>query len=137
LSGVYALFIHVPFALSIPVGALGVMNFDPGYYCYIGSALGGIKQRVARHLREQQSDHWHIDYLLRRSRVVDVVIAETRERQECALARRMRTKFAAIERFGSSDCKCSSHLFYHPELHTLLRGLLGSMKEEGLKPLKV
>jgi Uri superfamily endonuclease len=135
VSGVYALFIHVPFALKIPIGALGVLDFSPGYYCYIGSALGGLKQRVGRHLRESKTARWHIDYLLSRSRVVDVVAAATAEAKECPIARRMSERFAVIERFGSSDCGCAGHLFYHPELGELMRGLLEAMREEGLRPL--
>ena len=136
MKGTYVLLIHVPFSLIIPVGDLGSIHFKAGYYAYVGSALGGLEHRISRHLREQKRVHWHIDYLLSRSRIVDVVFAETVDRKECAIANRLKERLSSVRGFGCSDCKCSSHLFYHPDLAHLTTEILNALKAEGLKPAR-
>jgi len=136
MRGTYALFVHVPYDLATSVGELGTLNFKAGYYAYVGSALGGLKGRVGRHLREEKKLRWHIDYLLARARAVDVVLARGRTRKECAVADELSKHFAGVRGFGSSDCKCGSHLFYSPDFHELLRQVLLSFKACGLKPSK-
>lgn len=136
LKGVYVLFLRVPFSLSIPIGALGTVQFKGGHYAYVGSALGGVRQRVSRHMRKEKTLHWHVDYLLLRSRVVDLVVAPTEKPKECAIARRLAERFEFVRGFGCSDCRCESHLFYHPELHVLVREVLRAMRAEKLRPVK-
>jgi Uri superfamily endonuclease len=136
MRGTYALLVHVPYDLATSVGELGTLNFKAGYYAYIGSALGGLEARVGRHLREEKRLHWHVDYLLARARAVDVVLARTRTRKECAVAKELAKHLASVRGFGSSDCGCESHLFYSPDFHQLLRQVLLSFKRCGLKPVK-
>ncbi|MCS7131646.1 MAG: GIY-YIG nuclease family protein [Hadesarchaea archaeon] len=136
MRGTYALLVHVPYDLSISVGELGTLNFRAGYYVYIGSALGGLEARVRRHLRTEKTLHWHIDYLLVRSRTVDVVFARSDERKECEVAAELAKQFEGVRGFGSSDCRCGTHLFYSPDFNELLRQVLLSFKACGLKPAK-
>lgn len=136
VKGTYALLVHVPYALATSVGGLGVMEFKAGYYAYVGSALGGLEARVRRHLREEKRPRWHVDHLLARARAVDVVVARSEERRECVLAQELAKRFPSVQGFGSSDCSCESHLFYSPDFHELLRGVLSSFRACGLKPEK-
>ena len=50
-----------------------------------------------------------------RGRVVDIYI-KPHEKVECFIAGMLSRKFDSIPKFGSSDCKCRSHLFYSRSL---------------------
>ena len=41
------------------------MRLQPGYYVYLGSALGpgGLRARITHHQKLSPRPHWHIDYL--------------------------------------------------------------------------
>ena len=91
---------------KIRIGKLGLIDFGKGYYFYVGS--GGIA-RISRHLRKEKKIKWHIDYLLRKARVIDVILSR---HSECNTARLLDRHFACIKGFGCSDCHCKSHLFY-------------------------
>ena len=108
MKGSYVLILYLREGKKIGVGKLGEIYFEGGYYAYVGSALGGIK----RHLREEKRMKWHIDYLAREAKILEVWYKEGEEREECIIAGRLREKFKFIKNFGSSDCKCESHLFY-------------------------
>lgn len=130
------LLIHVPYQVQLSVGELGNLELKAGYYAYVGSALGGLEKRVERHLASDKKIHWHIDYLLTRGRVIDIVHGETKERKECAIAGELAKHLASVADFGSSDCKCESHLFYSPDFNALRRLVLGGFKEHNMKPVK-
>jgi len=105
--------------VSIAVGRLGTFTFPPGYYIYVGSAQGGIYSRVKRHLRREKRLRWHIDYLLEHAEVVEVWYAQGDESQECLwyrIAQEMPQAEIPALGFGSSDCRCPSHLLYFPFL---------------------
>ena len=70
--GIYHLIIYLPSDTSIEVGKLGRYYFQTGYYVYTGSAMRGLDQRIARHLRSEKRLHWHIDYLLQHGQIIDV-----------------------------------------------------------------
>jgi Uri superfamily endonuclease len=117
-KGIYCLVLKNP-ACTVRVGALGILPFAAGWYCYIGSALGpGGLARLERHMRlAEQRDRqpkWHIDYLLTDSRfvVAYAVYAPTLDRLECRLAAALARGGTGIEKFGCSDCDCPSHLLY-------------------------
>jgi len=129
--------VQVPYDLAASVGELGTLNFKAGYYAYIGSALGGLKGRVGRHLREEKKLRWHIDYLLARSRAVDIVTAPSRTRKECAIAGELAKSLQSIRGFGSSDCTCHSHLFYSPDFPRLITQVLQAFRACKLKPAKI
>jgi sugar fermentation stimulation protein A len=113
-SGVYALLIRAPGGRRVIIGALGPQLFPRGFYVYIGSAKVGLRSRVARHWRRRKPLRWHIDYLLRHARPVAVATFRWRRDAECRLARLAAAKGAAeglVPGFGSSDCRCRTHLF--------------------------
>lgn len=108
--GTYVLALELPSSADVAVGARGVISFKAGAYAYVGSAMNGLRQRVARHLRSEKKMHWHIDYLLQEARVAKVWHT-VGQRRECELAAALAARFDAVDRFGCSDCSCRSHLF--------------------------
>jgi Uri superfamily endonuclease len=134
VKGTYVLIIHVPYDLPINIGELGKIEFREGYYAYVGSALGGLESRVGRHQRKDKKLHWHIDYLLTRARVIDFVYAPGGEKLECEIAKELAKNLPSIHGFGSSDCKCESHLFYSPDVQELLKQVAQTFKACGLRP---
>jgi Uri superfamily endonuclease len=130
-QGTYILLIEMPRGVRMKVGVLGVLEFRRGFYAYCGSAMGGLGARINRHLRREKKIRWHVDYLLEKGSVRKVFSAETNERLECQLAQRLESIFHSVPGFGSSDCRCPSHLFFSEDLSALqekatevFRGLL-------------
>lgn len=117
-SGIYLLEIRLKKAEDIKVGALGVCQFKPGYYYYIGSAQKNLKSRVERHFKAEKKFHWHIDYLLAKAEINNYYSFKAAKSFECKLFNYLNDieKFKVpIDGFGSSDCKCISHLLYTEE----------------------
>ena len=114
MKGVYILNIFLKKDIRLRVGSLGVMEFKKGYYIYTGSAMGGLEQRIRRHLRKTKKLHWHVDYLLQKAEIKDVRIKESFSKQEeCRTANLLSAAGGAIvPGFGCSDCKCKTHLYY-------------------------
>ncbi len=114
--GTYALILRATGRKTVQVGRLGRLAMQPGFYVYVGSALGsgGLKARVGHHLRLVKRPHWHIDYLRRETECVAVWHACGTVRQECAWADAfsgLRGSTIPLPGFGSSDCRCPAHLF--------------------------
>jgi len=113
--GAYVLLFQFAEPVRLVVGALGERLFPAGYYLYVGSALGGLRARLARHLRAAKRLHWHVDYLLRCARVCEVWWLVSTERCECAWASALATARGVRPceaPFGASDCRCPTHLFF-------------------------
>ena len=121
-KGSYVLLVFLDNRAFISVGRLGTFAFPRGYYLYAGSALGGLRGRINRHLKKQKKLHWHIDYLLVQARIVEVWVVFGVERLECLLAQAALNLPGAtipVAGFGSSDCRCRTHLSHFsqkPEL---------------------
>lgn len=114
-SGIYLLEIKLNEVESIKVGALGAHNFKAGYYYYIGSAQKNLKSRIDRHLRTEKKFYWHIDYLLLAAEIKNYYIFAADKSFECKLfnyLKTIETLKIPIDGFGSSDCRCISHLLY-------------------------
>jgi len=111
LKGSYILLIELLDEELIVVGSLKSVHFSNRYYAYVGSALKGLESRLNRHLSREKKLHWHIDYLLQRAFVIGIIICETENKIECAIARSLIHKFEVVPNFGSSDCRCPGHLF--------------------------
>ncbi len=117
VKGTYALILALDREAAITVGKLTTFSFPAGYYIYAGSALGGLLPRVRRHIRGDNRLYWHIDYLRREARVVEVWYRVSQERLECIWAQAaadMPRARVPVAGFGSSDCGCVSHLVYFP-----------------------
>ena len=121
----YLLWVTIDKDIRISIGRLGVIDFKKGKYIYIGSAKRYLSKRINRHLEKYKKLFWHIDYLLCSNNVRIQWVWVSRRNQECQTARYFRERrFPFIEKFGSSDCRCKSHLFFvgkdAPRLKTAL-----------------
>ena len=112
-KGTYVLFVTLRNETTITAGALGPHTFSPGTYCYVGSAMAGLDQRLKRHLAHDKKLKWHIDHL--------TTVCDSSEAwesypdfvPECELGR-MAEECGAVpemDGFGCSDCGCRTHLF--------------------------
>jgi len=120
--GVYALLFRITAPLTFDAGRLGSIGLAAGYYAYVGSARGpgGLRGRLARHVRAEKRRRWHIDYLTQCVAVGQVCWQTTREPLECRWAQRLLRLPGATtpaSGFGSSDCRagCRSHLIRLPD----------------------
>jgi Uri superfamily endonuclease len=117
VKGVYCLCIENHCEQSIHVGALDEIEFNRGYYIYVGSALNSLIPRLKRHLKmslgEHKKNHWHIDYFLNKPlvEIKSIYILQTKENLECTIAKKINEYGKPISRFGCSDCRCKSHLY--------------------------
>ena len=120
-SGAYIIVFFIPSSKRIQIGKIGKLNFEQGYYCYVGSALNRkLLPRVKRHLSPTslKKIHWHIDYLLVVSdiSIIKSILIPSSFREECTIAQTIKILSKdEVLRFGSSDCDCKSHLFYFGE----------------------
>ncbi|MCH7643083.1 MAG: GIY-YIG nuclease family protein [Chloroflexi bacterium] len=111
--GGYALVFRLESAIRVRPGALGVIELPAGHYLYMGSALSGLAPRLARHLRRRKKRHWHIDALTSALRPEQVWWAAVDDRLECEWTEAALADLEATvpaRGFGSSDCRCRSHL---------------------------
>ena len=79
------------------------------FYAYAGSAKKNLTYRVERHYSREKN--WHIDYLLESSEIIESYLSSM---DECEIAREL-----SMRSFGSSACRCYSHLFI-PEMQMIL-----------------
>lgn len=113
-AGSYGLLLAAPALANLAVGRRRY-TLSPGLYVYVGSALGpgGLAARVGRHRRGAARRHWHIDYLLPHVALLGVLVRQDPARLECVWAGALAAQAqAVIPGFGSSDCRCSGHLFH-------------------------
>ena len=93
--------------------------FPFGLLVYVGNAFGsgGLRDMISHHLRVNRKCHWHIDYLLQKMPVCQVLYSENPRRLElewAMLLERILELSIPMKRFGASDCQCASHLFHIP-----------------------
>ena len=108
----YVVLTYVPRRTIVPVGALGTVEFERGWYAYVGSAARARRARVTRHLSTGKPLRWHADYLFTafpacRAWLVDGAPGE------CELAGGLAGLPGAERRpprFGAGDCRCAGHL---------------------------
>jgi len=115
MNRIYCLLIQVKSAQKIKVGKLGTFEFPRGYYVYIGSALNNLEARIARHFSKRKKKHWHIDYLLANAEIIDFFISQKKECELNSKIFEIPGAVALVEKFGSADCGCKSHLAYFKE----------------------
>ncbi len=118
LPGTYALVLGSSKMKTITIGKLGTLFLKPGFYVYIGSAFGpgGLQARINHHLKNSSRPHWHIDYLSPTLRLCEIwyTYDPTRcEHQWAEIHAATRGAFIPLPGFGSSDCRCRSHLFFY------------------------
>jgi len=96
---------------KVDVGSLGTLEIGEGEYCYVGSAMNGLDQRIRRHMSPKKHMRWHIDRL---TSSADGTEAYASCVAECGLARMAEDSgcIPVFKGFGSSDCGCRTHLFF-------------------------
>lgn len=112
--GAYALWLRLDAPLAVTAGKRAAV-LAPGDYLYCGSARGsgGLRARLARHMRRDKRPHWHIDQLTVAGEARGAFIVEGGD--ECALNAALAALPIPLEGFGSSDCpRCGSHLRFFP-----------------------
>lgn len=144
-GGTYTLIIYSD-NCEIKVGSIGILNFHNGVYTYTGSALNkkfGLYNRVNRHLSYSKKLKWHIDYLLNspRVKVKALCASHSDSKFECIIASGIQNLLNAhpIIGFGSSDCKCLSHLHFFGNVdHLKVLDMIYKLYIDfGLKPIKM
>lgn len=111
--GSYFLLIELEENQTIKVGELGEIKFLKGFYIYIGSAKKNLSKRIKRHFQKTKRKYWHIDYLTEKAKNCKEIIFRTSQEIECFLAKEIsKVAEGQVLKFGSSDCKCDSHLYY-------------------------
>ena len=137
-ANLYVAAARLPRREVITVGALGAIDFERGWYAYVGSARRGREARVARHCRADKPLRWHADYLFSRhaaSLAWTFDLTPTERDRPAAPAQPAECSLAAAllgcesrarrgpSRFGASDCACAGHLLWFPSSQALTRAV--------------
>ena len=112
VKGGYVLIIGLNTQKAIHLGHLLSISFPEGSYAYLSSTPSCFKTRINRHLNRDKEPKWHIDYLLSDATISQLVLCDTERRLECILSQALVDAFPFILGFGSSDCRCQSHLYF-------------------------
>lgn len=123
-SGTYAIVLKPNAEHSIKVGKLGMLRVRDGYYIYVGSAFGpgGLKARITHHKRPSHRSRWHIDYLRAAAEICEVWYTYDpvpREHQWAESLAASKESTIPFPGFGSSDCKCLTHLYHFKSKPTI------------------
>lgn len=105
--------LHLARPQLIVCGALGTRRLAAGWYVYAGSGKRTLGARLARHLRRKKAPHWHVDSLRAAARIRQVWIWRWAAGAECRTNAWLQARTGAAipwPGFGSSDCRCASHL---------------------------
>ena len=135
--GTYALVLYCRISRKVKVGKRGFISLIPGYYIYVGSAFGpgGLRARVQRHIRKSTKKHWHIDYIKWFTRPLEIWYSYNpmiREHQWAEIFNRSKQTRILMKGFGSSDCTCTTHLFFQktrPQSRIFVKKVQAAIKE--------
>lgn len=111
--GAYLLLIGLARSVVLTMTRFSGVTVTPGWYAYAGNAHGpgGLRARVARHLRKDKRAHWHVDHLTHDASVAALCFPGA---DECHLVKTLTSVSAfsvPMPGFGSTDCRrCESHL---------------------------
>ena len=125
MKGCYCLIINLEDDENLKIGKKLKIEFEKGYYVYIGSAMNSLESRVKRHLSKSKKLHWHVDYLLKNAEVVEVIY-NLDKKVECELSKELSKKNIYIPDFGCSDCECDSHLYYFKKKKEAIDEVIGA-----------
>ncbi len=128
LPGAYVLAISLSKLVVVSICRKPSAPLAPGCYLYCGSAKGpgGLRARVARHVRHGKAIRWHVDGLTEAGTVLGAWTFPGGD--ECDLVAALSHLPVPIEGFGSTDCRrCRSHLLRWPDTAETLLGDLPLM----------
>lgn len=136
-GGAYLFMLQLDRPRTITVGKLGRLDFEAGWYVYVGSAMANLTARMNRHLRRRKRFHWHIDFLRDQAAQVQTLPIRSSSRDECTIASTLsRTLEQIAPGFGCSDCCCSTHLYFSPEYPLYSRTFHEVLAEHRMKAPK-
>lgn len=139
LKGSYMLIILIRGSLRVKPGSLPPARLPPGYYVYVGSAMGpgGFERRVSRHLRRVKRARWHIDYLTK-LRMVEIrrafyIRLPYGESKLTGLLSSLGFQ-KIVKGFGSTDSQDFTHLFLSKEgLEETVGVISSAMRSAGIR----
>ncbi len=112
-TGSYLIILYNNKQKKIKTGSLGVLKFQKGYYVYVGSGMNNVFKRIARHRQKGTKKQWHIDYIKEEMKITADIPIVRNDNIECILPDMLIScEGIPVKNFGSSDCKCESHLYY-------------------------
>ncbi|MDP7529373.1 MAG: GIY-YIG nuclease family protein [Candidatus Marinimicrobia bacterium] len=119
--GTYLLILENRKKITLSVGALGEISFPKGYYIYVGSAFGpgGLRGRLRHHISPVKQPRWHVDYLRPQMTLSEIWYTNDIKKREHDWAKALSSMpGTSIPKrgFGSSDCRCETHLFHYNEM---------------------
>jgi len=119
-EGTYVLIVELKSLARLQVGKLGLLDFPTGWYAYAGNAYGpgGLRARLGHHLRGARRPHWHVDYLRAWGNLQEIWYGRGGQYDEhiwSACLRAMPQAVIVAPGFGSSDCRCETHLVHFRE----------------------
>jgi Uri superfamily endonuclease len=100
------------------------MWLQPGCYLYVGSAFGpgGLAARIKHHRKIAARPHWHMDYLRAVCDLTEVWLTTGCHEHTWAKAvAQLPDAVVPMPGFGSSDCRCATHLFWFTRRPSLRR----------------
>ncbi len=117
VGGCYILWLRLERDTHLVIGRLGDAALPAGWYGYVGSGRGsgGVRGRMAHHLRWSNRPHWHIDYLRRITLPAAVWFAcgaEADEQRWVSGLRQLPGACCPVPGFGASDSPLISHLLH-------------------------
>ena len=115
--GTYAFVMACASHQRVEIGKLGGLRARPGFYVYVGSAFGpgGLRARIAHHLKISARPRWHIDYLrplMDPTEIWFTYDSRRREHQWAGVLASISGAAIPLKGFGASDCRCESHLYF-------------------------
>ena len=127
--GLYVLLLALEAPVLVP-SRHGLAKLDPGLYAYVGSAGGGLRGRVCRHVVSPAKLRWHIDSLTTSRQASLVLVAWSSSVWGLAWEDRLASTICALggvvlaPGFGASDSRGGERLCKLPNCKTLLGALL-------------
>ncbi|MEE9116215.1 MAG: GIY-YIG nuclease family protein [Thermoplasmata archaeon] len=113
VKGSYCIAAFLPEDADIEIAKLGTFSFRRGMYVYTGSALSSLEGRIGRHIGKEKKMKWHIDFFLEMAEVLGFISIVSSKREECSINSKFLEEGEVLAKgFGSSDCRCPSHLVY-------------------------
>lgn len=115
-EGVYYIVLRNDKDQIIECGSLGTIEFKKGFYVYSGSGKNNLFKRIEHHKKKKKKKHYHMDYITTKMKIIADIPIVTNEYQECDLSNMLlENSGKPVKSFGSTDCKCFSHLHYFHE----------------------
>ncbi len=125
LKGAYILEFRLRSPVGIKVGKLGLFHLKKGWYYYTGSAMNGLRGRIARYIRGSDKRHWHIDYLTEKIKPVRLWFVVSTVKIESDVVRVVgKHAEPSIKGFGCGDSPGEyTHLFRSGKRINFMAGL--------------